>query len=595
MKLGWILLFLSFNALALECGNIPEGTVVRLDQGNGTLAKAAVQDQDGIGSCYVNQASLMLQSTLPGNPNISYLSLGVFYANDVNLPNQREKGNKKYTVPEKKADNTVVEDGSTAIDAGSGCRAINNAVERQKKTGIGSLCRTQDVALEHNFFDQQGNYQDPGFIQDKSMLQASRFMNAYQKVFGYAFEKDKKIQEKREEADKFSLALRNFVKGQSDDYFEKKCVNKDPAILINAVQDSLIRAAAKKIDCFSPQMFIPDNTRDQVCKSFKKVGILLLNDKKNSKVTAYLNADVKEKIKKDMSTFYQSKGGYGDMLNKLREFYRSFAAGNQSQKDSFVDLMMTSLSPEHNGKLEDSYKQVALGQIDKCKTDNMLSFFKDKQEFLEKAKQDSILCNYMDILEGTSDLAGVLPQGAFTNMSSFLDFITAKAGLNYDDAMLALIASDCPPEKRIKVPATLRCESVRMSYDTQDFAGSVPSKDATKVILENRTKMFEGLKKGIGTGIDICTKFWKDDSYDFNKEDPKTRSSTCKSTGLHGFHAITVIGYRCKNNRIEYLSQNSWGPNWNLDNKSYEIENGKIWMDEDKIHMNLDNINYLSQ
>ncbi|WP_408095650.1 hypothetical protein ACJVC5_11450 [Peredibacter sp. HCB2-198] len=595
MKLGWMLLFLSFNAIALECGDVPEGTVVRIDQGNGSLSKAAVQDQDGIGSCYANQASLMLQSVVPGNPNISYLSLGVFYAHDVNLPKQREQGNKRYTISEKKADNTIVVDAYTGLDSGSGCRTINNAVERQKKTGVGSLCRAEDVSLEHNFFDEKGNSQDPGFIQDKSILQASRYMNAYQKAFGYAFEKDKNIQEKREAADKFSLALKNFVQNQSDEFFEKHCIKKDPSIIQKAVTDSLIRATAKRINCFSPQMIIPNNTKDPVCKGLRKVGILFLDDAKSSKVIAYLNNDIKDKISKSVDAFYQSKNGYGDMLSKLREFYLSLASGNKTQKEAFANLMMESLSPENNTKLEDSYKQIALKQIDKCKAESMLSFFKDKQEFLEKAKQDSVLCNYLEVLEGTSDLAGVLPKDAFKDMSSFLDFLTAKAGLNYDDAMLALIASDCSPEKRVRIPENLVCENKRVDYDPKDFAGPLPSKEAVQSITENRLKMFEALRKGQGTGINICTKFWKDDSYDFNKEDSKTRNETCKSSGLHGFHAITVVGYRCKNNRIEYLSQNSWGPNWQLDNKTYEIENGKIWMDEDKLHMNLESINYLKQ
>ena len=593
MKLGWMLLLLSFNALALECGDIPEGTVVRLDQGNGSLAKAAVQDQDGIGSCYANQASLMLQSAIPGNPNISYLNLGVYYANDVNLPKQREKGNIRYTISEEK-DGKIKEDSYTALDSGMGCRAINNAVERQKKTGVGPLCRAEDVALEHSFFDEKGNAQDPGFVQDKSVLQASRYLNAYQKAFGYAFEKDKNIQAKREAADKFGIALKNFVQGNSDGYFEKKCITKDPAIISEAMKDSLMRAAAQKIDCFSSIMIIPDNSKDMVCRSLKKVGLLYLDDKKTSKIMVYLQKDVKAKIEKSLDNFYRSTGGYGDMLSKLREFYKSLAVGTQSQKEAFVDLMMTSLSPQHNTKLEDSYKQIALKQVDKCKADNMLSFFKDKQEFLDKAKQDSVLCNYIDILEGTSDLAGVLPQGSFKNMTSFLDFITDKAGLNYDEAMLALIASDCSPEKRVKIPQNLKCENDTMSYDPEDFAGT-PSPKAVKVITDSRKKMFDALKAGRGTGLNFCTKFWKDPTYDYNKEDSKSRNATCKSSGLHGFHAVTMIGYRCKNNRIEYLSQNSWGPNWKLDNKSFEIEEGKIWMDEDKLHMNLESINYLTQ
>ena len=107
--------------------------------------------------------------------------------------------------------------------------------------------------------------------------------------------------------------------------------------------------------------------------------------------------------------------------------------------------------------------------------------------------------------------------------------------------------------------------------------------------------MFASIRDNKAVGLDICTKFWKDPSYDFHKENSSTKYQSCANTGTHGFHAITMIGYRCKDNRLQYLAQNSWGPNWKLDGNPYEIENGKIWMDEEKLFMNLDNINYLSQ
>ena len=89
MKIALLLLTLSLNTYALDCGGIPEGQVFRLDQGDGPLSKAAVQDQDGVGSCYANQSSLLLQSVIPDHPNLSYLNLGLYYTNDKAFEEQR--------------------------------------------------------------------------------------------------------------------------------------------------------------------------------------------------------------------------------------------------------------------------------------------------------------------------------------------------------------------------------------------------------------------------------------------------------------------------------------------------------------------------
>ncbi len=61
------------NASTQTC----EEETVRLDASGGTVASAEMQDQDGLGVCYANTASLMLQSVIPGHPAVSYLDLAI--------------------------------------------------------------------------------------------------------------------------------------------------------------------------------------------------------------------------------------------------------------------------------------------------------------------------------------------------------------------------------------------------------------------------------------------------------------------------------------------------------------------------------------
>ena len=92
MKIALLTMFLTLSATALaqNCGEMQNGEIIRVDEGNKSLANFRVQDQDGLGSCYANAASLLLQSALPNNPEVSYLHLATLYKTE-GLKNQRSE------------------------------------------------------------------------------------------------------------------------------------------------------------------------------------------------------------------------------------------------------------------------------------------------------------------------------------------------------------------------------------------------------------------------------------------------------------------------------------------------------------------------
>jgi hypothetical protein len=588
MKIGLLLTLISFNSFALDCGDVPEGKVVRLDQGSGSLAKAAVQDQDGIGSCFANQASLLLQTIIPENPNLSYLNLGLYYASDKTIKEKREKGDKTYTR------NSIVEGEGvgSAIYTGNTCDTIDAAIARQKATTGGVLCKTEDVALEHSFL-KEGNYLDDGDIQEKSLRQASRYMNAYQKTFGN-IEDGERRQEQREKADQFKIALNKFVKNSGDAYFSKKCSEASPEVLTTAIENALTRALNDNPQCISGKGL----SSASACQNFAQMGEVLAMGgiSKSSKFAFIQNNKSRASVKKAVAPLFQIKTGLPDFMKGLSNALAKSdgLTGAPADKEKFAKMIIASISPRDLNNIKSDYDRLALKKMDDCKANNVLGYFKDKKDFLEKAKKDVVLCNYSELLNSASELAGTMPEKAFRNMTGFIDFITDKAGLKYDDAIMSLIANDCSPEKRITLPATLKCESAPIILDSSDFPGNTISGKAVGMIKENRAKIMSNLASNRAVGVDICSKFWATSSYDFHKDSAKSKFNTCANTGTHGFHAVTAIGYRCKNNRIQYLSQNSWGPNWTLPNKEFEIEDGKIWMDEDRMFKNTYQLNYIT-
>lgn len=99
----------------------------------------------------------------------------------------------------------------------------------------------------------------------------------------------------------------------------------------------------------------------------------------------------------------------------------------------------------------------------------------------------------------------------------------------------------------------------------------------------------KSLKDNRALGINLCTKFWNEPNYKWLKKE----SETTKYEACEWLHAVSVIVYRWKNNKVQYQGQNSWGAHWKLKNDHFEIENEKIWMDEDELMANMTTLNLM--
>lgn len=593
MKVTLLLSLISMNVYALDCAGIPEGKVVRLDQGNGPLAKAAIQDQDGIGSCYANQGSLMLQSVIPGNPNLSYLNLGLYYATDYTVPNYLKKDYKTYN---------HYANANAVIDGGFSCKAINAALARQKASGSGVLCKTEDVLLEHSFFTTQGRSSNNN--SNEALKVSAQYMSAYQHEFGWADEEKApnvnaaKLQEKRAKADQFKKALNKFVNDSGNAYFNEKCTKNDPEKMITLMDNALTRAINNNPDCISGKSI---KSTTPLCQSFSQFGMIIPlsgGTGKSSKVAFLQNKENISKLKASLPSLFKTTAGMPSFLEGFSNFIKSNDKSKNSDKDkdAFAQMIVKSISPENMRGLESDYDKIALKKFDKCKAENVLNFFLEK-DFNKKVSQDVVLCNYKSLIGNAQLLAQNLPKGAFDDMNAFINFITDKAGLGYDQAMLSLIANDCTPEKRVSIPENLKCDQVVMNFKPGDFkhGSTAPAtQSAIEVVKANRAKMLSNIENKRAFGVTLCTRYWKQPEFGYhNGMSREEKNMTCQN-GKDSFHSITAIGYRCKNNKVQYLAQNSWGPNWKEENKSLEIENGKVWLDEDTMFQNLETIDFMS-
>lgn len=162
--LSSFIFFMSFNLAAQDCGNIPNGQVVRLDEAGGSLQNSKVQDQDGLGTCYANTASVLLQSAIPNNPDVSYINLALGYA-------------EKHSANKSGSSYAYDSAGNMLITGGLVCETIQEA----KKNGV---CNRRDVPLENGLFHAEaGHFADNGHVQNKLLEKVSRYYDDVNREF----------------------------------------------------------------------------------------------------------------------------------------------------------------------------------------------------------------------------------------------------------------------------------------------------------------------------------------------------------------------------------------------------------------------------
>ena len=589
MKFTLLLSLISLNAFALDCSGIPEGKVVRLDDASGPLENSSIQDQDGLGSCFANQASVMLQSVIPGNPDLSYLNLGLYYATDYTVPKFR-KSTGNYT---------NVANGNGPIDGGFSCKTINSALARQKASGDGVLCKASDVPMDHNFVNNMSTSNPNNAA--KAMSVTAGYMTMYQNEFGWAEQKDitdAKLQAKRAKADQFKKALKKFVQDSGDAYLSKKCEVYNPNNMLDLMENALTRAINSNPQCISGKTI---SSSSSICKSFSQLGMITVinGSGKSSKVKFIQTSQSRELLKKAAPGMFKNKNGVNSFLADLGSHVKNAdkSNNNSNDKDAFAKLIVKNISDADMRVLNEDYNRIALKNFDRCKEGNALDFIVDK-DFQKNASKDLVLCNYKSLVSNIQLVAQNMPKYAFNDLNAFVDFVTEKAGLNYDQAMLPLIASDCRPEERVRIPENLKCDQVVMNFKQGDFAHgstSPATQAAAETIKANRTKMLSNIDNKRAFGVTICSRYWKEPTYGYHNYATREQKSQSCQNGRDSFHSITAIGYRCKNNKVQYLAQNSWGPNWRSEpNKELEIQDGKVWLDEDSLFQNLETIDYMS-
>jgi hypothetical protein len=564
----------SFNLYGQSCQGIPDGTTSRLDSAGGPLENFRTQDQDGLGTCYANTASVMLQSRLPGNPNVSYLNLAFMFAEKYEAPKVRQHG----TDSGRREDDKPGNEEPFLVDGGFSCDAINSAKDR------GGVCNREDVALEHMFHSGSSLIgSDSSWIQKDLVGKLTKYYDGVFKDFGRQEKKEKKKnffgtiapEPNTSKFEDYKNALKDVLKNNKDKFTSEQCLKPEIKNSEKVVENLLAR-----IYQFTQN---PKNNKNKNFKAIEDAGRKLGRSFKMTVNGVYkLDTSVYEATKNMLKTTYmeglsKASSTNGDATNVLIKSIQSMAPAFNEKM--FADL--GGWSEEDRDLLAKDTDRYINKNVEECINASKLAYFTSDDGLMKDFASNTCLAQYTNHAKNIKELVTTLDKANMKNIDSLYSFLMDLPEMNYEQAMMKMVGPDCPDNKKIKIPDNFECVSGSFYYSDD----KTPSNDE-KYLNETRSKLKnlakDAMTQGNAIGLSMCTGF-------FGKETPDafySKTRECPTT-KHGFHAVTMVGYRCMSGKIQYLIQNSWG-DWSAAKERFpDTEPGKAWISEDDLARNV--------
>ncbi len=569
----------SFSAIAdcnvmngSEIVTIAEDDQVTLYDEGKSLQNFHIQDQDGLGVCYANATSTLLKSVLPNNPDVSYTHAAL-------------------------VSSTSGWRANTEWGTNSGKAKYLKSPEKDFTYG-GYICETI-AALQ-----KRGG----ACAQNKSLFEKNEMMNPHvqerilQSVGKY-FDKVNEIKANPTKYASFKKDLALIVETLSVENanYVKSCEESKKTLPVEGAIESIGVEAAFEL------------LKDNSACSMKKIGVLksVLDSKANldldridvkfskefiSKLKSQFTSD--ETLLKDIYTFMNSKKNDAkkteELGKKVEEVLNNFLKTELKLEDPTCDinaggksfLIANNYDPgasviygmmfDHQRECKDEMKTLKGTQYDSLINKNQCS----------DISSISLITNAIEpLLEVGYNLDKALEKSLENPLSLQANQLTQ------------ILHPECDKKENLIPLDNIACASFSTCDESgfKDYANYVYGGPANGChTMESarsmmRIKAFNAIKENRALGVSVCTSFLVD---------PSIKTNFCKTAGNgvegHSMHSMTVSGYRCVNNKIEYQLTNSWGsqycpvPDGQLKNEVFECNldkdrnpTGKFWVTED--------------
>ncbi len=570
----------------------------------GSLRFANTQDQGSQGTCYANSASLMLESYL-GYP-VSYHQLAL--QGNAQSIEDKKLGPSSFL---KRVRIHGVESDEFINHGGLSCEAINNAVKTQLP-----LCHRDLVALENLTRDGRNSQEILsilGKFYDKNMHNTEAA-----KVLALASEKANNS--------KFLSC------GNKTDLKNKAA--KSLKSLISPVIMKLLESCNKSSDL----------NHALICK--KELGIFGEVERDSSQLPSS-SLNTLNGFEKNQEVSLKISQAMNENISSLLDGLKNRSFKTRADKDNFTDSILDGLFKNiirNNIKREYIYKEfigehdnllqaikTSIGSLGREQIIALTSFVNPKMcrafEKLKtfkrvvdsKCRPDSSLPILMRSIDSMSHHFFGDPKFIETVLDTLSSSQGSRVGLIQN-----LIGKECFKSGR-PLPKNLSCidhdfpvtyfsplkgaknkKPKYYCYNRLDREDCIKMYCTTKEECEKLNKstntfkvrdaIYSQLKKKAPTGLDgmpvevtMCTGFMNVKGYNMNYGTPKITTRECVDSKEHGLHSMSAIGMRCKNGKVQYKIQNSWGRDATYKNPDLEVVpgEGSFWISEDDFVNNL--------
>jgi hypothetical protein len=529
----------------MDCEGLRSEQSIRLDQAGGSLEKFHTQDQDGLGTCYANATSALLQSALPGNPEVSYLQIATLNAEE--KISQQRSANRNNKTTNLYAQNISTEKNPNqwdlTLNGGKTCDTFNILKNKQKEDNAAILCPKNKTNLEKLLANGDRRNKT-----SKTLTESSKYMNLFQEAF-----EDKPESEQNAFKNNFNELIQN-KKIQLKDKICKK-INGNG--LEPIMQDILDKALTYMPPCMNEEH--PEFLKMPSCKMAKIIASQAIKTGLYSYEANHINPAIMNQIQKSLekpNKEFSLKQMKADIKEAIMSVFKN-DAHDPLMANSFTNVINI-ISEDKLNDLVSEYKEIQTkGFSDKC-VNRLLVDYIAKGDFDKDWNQTVQKCENWPLVEQTKSVLLAYDGSGLKDINNVFSFIRSNAGLNYHDAMLDLYANDCLSSAKIHIPENLTCEISRVNPERKNINNAI--------ILKN-------LKENKAVTLAFCSSVLDDPNVIFETD-------KCLS------HAVFIKGMKCVNGKYKYLIQNSWGKDIKRAKNpaiQTETQTGSYWFDENTL------------
>ncbi|MFP5492225.1 MAG: C1 family peptidase [Bacteriovoracia bacterium] len=537
-------LALIFNITAEANSCLKPGKKVELKQ-------FAVQDQDGLGICYANSASILLQHAMGWEKPVSYQQLALGHAN---YTRSWFNGQKIANISGNPGDRY-------AGEAGNICKSV----EAAKQYGI---------CDGHSFKFDVHNGQDPWAMQEKLLLAYGDLLDYLGLVHQGMGSSD---------WEKFSKVLASRI------YNKKKDCKKDPAKFMTDKMAQMLPGHLKQ-RIVSFEQRIERYERELISANGEEAARIRKNIQ-NSKgwirdLKDLLNAisDIRTSDSNPDVKVYQLRPKAIEELKKTASIYVSQLGNHTSSNMVSTTTSGVTNLPKVEAPLATLYRAArALGANFSTSAEQYVYSDKESLELVLQVHRIQSLCKDsldeemlagIDIpamlemrCEGIVEGADPVMNSAIKDANTIVEVLKKNQMNTFGSKMATmfdLLAPGCLRQMQQTKSSLdkIRCESVALSSvaimsSLQDQT-SVAKESSAKRLKHSQTWMTERLCAKQPVSVDVCTDFMQKPG--FADTDFCAKRETQQGKSMHANHTMAVVGYEVQSNKsVRYLVQNSWG------------------------------------